>query len=83
MIINAIGFCAAALTTFAGLPQIVKILRKRHTKDISLEMYIMLCLGTLLWLLYGILRKDIVLITANTVSIAITGTILGFKLKYR
>lgn len=83
MIINIIGFSAAGLTTFAGLPQIIKIIKNKHTKDISLEMYIMLCTGTLLWLIYGLLKKDIVLISANTVSLTIVGTILGFKLKYK
>jgi len=78
-----VGLAAALLTSFSGLPQLIKIIKNKHTKDISLDMYIMMCLGILLWLIYGILKKDIALIIANIITIIISGTILGMKLKYK
>lgn len=78
-----IGLLAASLTSFAGLPQLIKIIKIKHTKDISLEMYVLMCLGIFLWFIYGILKKDLALILANTVSFLIAGSILLLKIKYK
>lgn len=78
-----IGLIAASLTSFAGLPQLLKILKTKHTKDLSLEMYTMMFIGVLLWLVYGILKKDLALILANLVSGIIVGLIWVLKIKYK
>jgi len=80
---TAIGLVAAVLTTAAFLPQVIKTWRTRKTRDISLGMFLVLCLGICLWLVYGLLRGDLPLILANAVTLALAGTILVFKLKYK
>ena len=80
---TAIGLVAAVLTTAAFLPQVIKTWRTRRTRDISLGMFLVLCLGICLWLVYGLLRGDLPLILANAVTLALAGTILVFKLKYK
>ncbi len=80
---TAIGLVAAVLTTAAFLPQVIKTWRTRKTRDISLGMFLVLCLGIFLWLVYGLLRDDLPLILANAVTLALAGTILVFKLKYK
>ncbi len=80
---TALGLAAATLTTAAFLPQVIKTWRTRKTRDISLGMFLVLCLGIGLWLVYGILRGDLPLILANAVTLALAGTILMFKLKYK
>ncbi len=80
---TALGLAAATLTTAAFLPQVIKTWRTRQTRDISLGMFLVLCLGICLWLVYGILRGDLPLILANAVTLALAGTILAFKLKYK
>ena len=80
---TAIGLGAAGLTTAAFLPQVIKIWRTRRTRDISFGMFLVLCLGICLWLVYGILRGDLPLILANAVTLVLAGTILVFKLKYK
>jgi MtN3 and saliva related transmembrane protein len=82
-IITFLGLLAACLTTFAAVPQLIKSLRTKHTKDISLLMYLMTDLGILLWLIYGIIIKDIPLIFANTLGLIITSSVLALKLKYK
>jgi MtN3 and saliva related transmembrane protein len=78
-----IGLAAALFTSFSGLPQLIKIIKNKHTKDISLDMYILMCLGILLWLIYGLLKNDFALIIANIITIIISGSILTMKIKYK
>lgn len=78
-----IGLIAAFLTTFAYLPQSLKTIRTRHTKDLSLPTIIMLELGLISWLVYGLVISDIPIIAANTVSIVFMSIILIMKIKYK
>ena len=80
---TAIGLAAGVITTAAFLPQTIKTWRTRRTRDISLGMFLFLCLGIILWLVYGFLRGDLPLILANGVTLVLAGTILAFKLKYK
>lgn len=81
--ITLLGLLAAFLTTFSFLPQVVKSWRTRATRDISLGMFMALTMGIVLWLVYGILIADLPLIVANTVTLALAGTILYLKLRYK
>lgn len=78
-----IGFAAAVFTTSGFLPQAFKIIKTKSTKDISLMMYLVLWLGTLLWLIYGIAINELPVIVANTISLSFISTILLLKLKYK
>ena len=78
-----LGLVAATLTTFAYLPQSIKAIRTKHTKDISLPMVLMLEFGLITWLIYGILISSIPIIAANTVSIGFMSIILILKIKYK
>jgi MtN3 and saliva related transmembrane protein len=70
------------LTTFAFLPQSIKSIKSRHTKDFSLSMLIMLEIGLITWLIYGILIRSIPVISANTISIVFMTILLYLKIKY-
>ena len=80
---SLIGFGAAILTTLAFLPQVIKVWHTHQTRDISLGMFLLFCLGITLWLIYGVLQNDLPLILANTVTLVLSGTILILKLKYK
>ena len=77
-----IGYVAAALTTFAFVPQAVKTLRSRDTKAISLGMYAVFALGLCFWLAYGIVRGSWPIILSNIVTLALALLILGLKLRH-
>ena len=80
--IKLLGFAAATCTTLAYAPQFVKVWKTRSTEDISLGMFLVMVLGILLWLLYGLLSGDAPLIVANAITIVLAGGILWMKLKY-
>ena len=77
-----IGLGAAFCTTIAFLPQAIKTWRTRSTEDISLGMFLTFSIGTLLWLIYGLLLHDIPLIAANGITLVLALTILGFKIRH-
>jgi MtN3 and saliva related transmembrane protein len=74
-----IGFLAAVLTTFSFLPQAILTLRTRKTDEISLVMYLMLNIGIICWLVYGVVRDDVALILANSVTLLFSLPILFVK----
>lgn len=81
--ITILGFVAAALTTISFMPQAVKTIKTKHTKDISLGMYIVLTTGVFLWFIYGIFINDLPILLANGVTLLFIVTILIMKIKYK
>jgi MtN3 and saliva related transmembrane protein len=77
-----IGLIAASLTTFAFLPQSIRAIRTKHTKDISLPMLLMLEFGVVVWIVYGSMIADIPLLAANTISFIFVTITLVLKLRY-
>jgi MtN3 and saliva related transmembrane protein len=77
-----IGILAGICTTSAAVPQVIKIIRTRHTADISLIMYVLLSTGIFLWFLYGILLGDMPIIVANGFSLIIVTTVLILKIRH-
>lgn len=80
--ITAIGLLAAALTTVSFLPQVIKIIKTKHTKDISLLMYMIFITGIILWLIYGISLKELPIIIGNGITFILALTILILKIKH-
>ncbi|MBU0466443.1 MAG: SemiSWEET transporter [Nanoarchaeota archaeon] len=77
-----IGLAAATITTISHTPQVIKSWKTKKTKDVSLLMYIALATGVFLWLLYGVLIKDLPLILANSITFIFTFSTLVLKIKY-
>ena len=78
-----IGSIAAILTTFAFLPQVVRVVKSKDTESIALGMYIMQVFGFALWVAHGLDIGDLPLILANSISFLLSGTILLYKVKYK
>ena len=78
----AIGFLAAAFTTISYIPQVMKTLKTRETKDISLLMFVILSSGLFLWLVYGILLNDLPIIIANGITLVLASVVLFLKIRY-
>jgi len=80
--ITIIGLTAGTCTTLSFLPQVIKSWRTRKTKDISFIMYSILGIGVILWLIYGLLIKDIPIIVANAVAVVLVSSVLFLKIRY-
>ena len=80
---STLGFIAGILTTVAFVPQVIKIWKTRHARDISLGMFAIFSSGVLLWLFYGIEIGAMPVIVANAVTLGLSLTILVFKIKFK
>jgi MtN3 and saliva related transmembrane protein len=81
--ITAVGGMAAFCTTFSYFPQLKKCWQTGHSGDLSLRMCLVLSLGVTLWVIYGVLKADWIIIAANSISLALLTGILFFKLRER
>ncbi len=81
--IDIIGLVAALCTSISFLPQAIKTIRTRDTSAISLSMYCVFTVGTILWLTYGIMIISYPVIVANTITIILASIILFYKVKYK
>ena len=80
---TAIGAGAALCTTVSYVPQLRKCWATGETGDLSLNMLLLLACGLSLWIAYGTIRADWVIIIANGVSLTLLACILYFKLRNR
>jgi MtN3 and saliva related transmembrane protein len=80
--VEVLGFVAAFCTTAAFVPQLVRVLRLRSARDISLPTFLMFSMGVFLWLLYGIYTGSRPVIASNAVTLVLSVSILVLKLKY-
>ena len=81
--VSVLGFVAGALTTFAFFAQVVKTLRTKSTRDISLAMVTLTSTGLFLWFIYGLYVGALPIIVVNIISLILTITLVVLKLKYR
>jgi MtN3 and saliva related transmembrane protein len=76
-----IGIAAAALTSLSYIPQVQKAWPRGSTADLSLTMLVVLTAGLLLWVGYGLLKGDWVIVAANGVGGALSASVLAFKIR--
>ena len=76
-----IGFIAAVCTTFAFLPQVIKVWKTKQTKDLSLRMYTVMFIGICLWFVYGLRINSLSIILANVVTGFLVFTIMVYIFK--
>ena len=81
MLTTATGALAALFTTAAYIPQLRKCWNTGKAEDLSLKMFCLLASGVGLWIVYGILQHDVVIVAANSVSLFLLACILYFKIR--
>jgi len=79
---TTVGLVAGTFTSIASIPQVVKTLKTRHVRDISVWQPLLLALGVALWMFYGILIKDWPLILANITPLICNAVLTGMKIRY-
>ena len=82
IIIDILGYLSATFTTIAFLPQIIKTIKTKSAKDVSMGMFVFFTTGVFLWIIYGALTNTMPLIIANTVTFCLAITQIILKIKY-
>ena len=77
--VTAVGI----IMSLGYFPQAYKIYKSKSARNVSFINYIILSIGTLTWLVYGILLKDVVIIISFVVGVIGSWLVLLLLLKYR
>jgi MtN3 and saliva related transmembrane protein len=80
--VEYLGLFAGLLTTFAIVPQIMRVYKLKHAHEISLLYSTTMLIGVGIWLIYGIKQNLISLIIWNTIGGLLNVWLLLLKFKY-
>lgn len=78
-----IGIIAGILTASSMLPQVIKIAREKKAEEISLVMLLVLLGGIALWIVYGVMKKDMPIIVTNSFSLLVNIVLMILRIKYK
>ena len=78
-----IGVAACACTASSLIPQLTKVLKEKKAENVSLWMLLVLFIGLGLWVYYGILKEDWIIIVSNAFSFIINVLLAFFAIKYK
>jgi MtN3 and saliva related transmembrane protein len=76
---TALGLFAGTCTTLSFLPQVIRTLRTRHAGDLSAAWLLIFGLGTVAWVVYGVLRSDLAVTVANAVTFCLVMSLVVAK----
>ncbi len=81
-IAEIIGYTAGAITSLTFLPQVIKTWKEKSAKDVSLLMFIIAAANEVLWIIYGVLLNNWVIIATNVVVLTMSLCMIWLKLRY-
>ena len=77
-----LGYAAGGLTAITFLPQVIKTWRDRSAKDISMTMFVIAFVNEVMWLVYGFMIDNLVIILTNAAMLFMSGAMIALKVKY-
>ena len=77
-----IGLFAGVCTASSLLPQLIKTVKEKKADEISKGMLFILMTGVAVWIVYGVLRKDLPIIVTNAFSLLLNIIMMIFRFKY-
>ncbi|MGH1519899.1 SemiSWEET transporter [Chryseobacterium sp. JK1] len=82
MDVNILGIIAGILTSVSMIPQLVKVIREKDVKDISLLMLLVLISGLSLWVWYGLEKDELPIILSNAFAVLVNLSLLTCYMIY-
>jgi MtN3 and saliva related transmembrane protein len=80
--VDILGYAAGAVTCLTFLPQVIKTWQSKSAKDISLNMFLIAATNEVMWILYGVLLNNWVIILTNVIVLAMSLIMIYLKFKY-
>jgi len=77
-----VGMVAGAGTTFAGLPDLMRMLKQRTSSGIHPRIVAILLVSQFVWVYYGLLIGSRPVVVWNVIAIAINGLSVGAYLHF-
>lgn len=79
---DIIGTVAGILVLSSFIPQLIKAYKTKKMSDVSIHLMILIASGMFLWVIYGLIRSDPVIVGTNATGFALNITLLVMKLRY-
>ena len=76
-----VGLIASVFTALSYVPQVLKARPRGSTEDLSLKTLSVLTAGLILWISYGVMRDDWIIVAANSVGAVLAGLVLFYKIR--
>ncbi len=81
VILETLATIVGTVSSFAMLPQIYRIFKRKSAKDISIWTYSYMFVAGVIWVLYGLNIQSFLLIITNLIgSLTLMGVIVGWIL---
>lgn len=77
------GLIAGIFTSASLVPQLIKTIKEKEAKSLSIGMMIVLIIGNSLWIGYGFLKKDLPIISTNIFSDLVNLSLLFLSIRYK
>jgi MtN3 and saliva related transmembrane protein len=78
-----IGLAASICTGVAMLPQLIKTFKEKKPGGISYVMLAVLIVGLAIWIWYGTVKEDWIIIISNAFSLLINLIIVSLNILYK
>ena len=79
---DLIGIIAGILVLSSFIPQLHKAYKTKKMSDVSIYLMGLIASGMFLWVIYGIIRRDPVIIGTNAAGFILNIILMVLKLKY-
>ena len=77
-----IGIIAGILVMSSSIPQIMKSYKTKKMSDVSFYLMSLIASGLFLWIIYGLIRSDPVIIGTNAAGLCLNVTLLIMNIRY-
>ncbi|MDR2772109.1 MAG: SemiSWEET transporter [Elusimicrobiota bacterium] len=67
-----LGFIAGFCTAVSFIPQVYKTWKSKSAKDVSIQMFLIYSLASILWIIYGVGAGSMPVIATNVVLLALS-----------
>ena len=81
--VDILGYAAGAITSLTFLPQVIKTWKEKSAKDISLLMFVIAAINEVMWIAYGALLNNWVIIITNVIVLVMSLTMIYLKFRYK
>ena len=81
--ISIVGIGASILTAASLVPQLFKLIREKKAEDISMVTLLVLLCGLGLWIYYGMMKDDLIIVISNAFALVINLATFGFTMAYK
>jgi len=79
---DIIGVTAGILVLSSFIPQLHKAYKTKRMIDVSIYLMALIASGMFLWVIYGIIRRDPVIIGTNAAGFILNIILMTLKIKY-